>query len=187
MKVFIVLLVFLKCYDATHSVEDYYWRDFKGLVPNDAIPNDGTSSPSYITEDTGYIGQFSVVAEYNQDVADIHTVVATISRGKKRSIAAYNGRTVYSNETSNVKVLCSGSTSRYYWKPRTALFSSNCRFVIGGYEDNIPLYIGKATKGKQVLVGKVFSDTSFHDSKLIAPYQGGEEKFENYQLLTFCY
>ncbi|KAF5293553.1 hypothetical protein FQA39_LY03038 [Lamprigera yunnana] len=187
MKVFVLLLLFFRCYESTDSVEDYYWRDYKGLVPQDAIPNDGSTSYDRITDETTYIGQFTVVSEYNQDVADLHTIVATINRGQKRAIAAYNGRTVYSNETSNLKVLCGKNLYSYSWRDPRSLFSSNCRFVIGGYEDNIPLYIGKATKGKQVLVGKVFSDTSFHVEKLMAPYQGGEEKFDGYQLLTYCY
>ncbi|KAK4874257.1 hypothetical protein RN001_013617 [Aquatica leii] len=180
MKAVIVLFLFLRCYASTESVEDYYWRDFKGLVPSDAIPSDSQS------EDTVYIGQFSVVAEYNVDVANLHTLVATLYKGKHRAIAAYNGRTVYSNETSNLKILCAGSTYRYSWKSQNSLFSPNCRFVIGGYEDNVPLYVGRGVKGKEKLVGKVYSDSSFHDAKLTVPYQGGEEKFDSYEILTYC-
>ncbi|KAF5277187.1 hypothetical protein FQR65_LT03893 [Abscondita terminalis] len=182
MKVFLAVFLVHWFYGTTESIEDYYWRDFKGLVPSDAIPCVLDS------DETSYIGQFSVVAEYNKDVADIHTLVATLYTGNRRAVAAYNGRTVYSSDHSNLKILCSSNARyRYSWKSIKSVFSPNCRFVIAGYEDNVPMYVGRAVRGKDKVLGKVYSDTSFHDAKLSVPHQGGEEKYDAYELLTYCY
>ncbi|KAK4874259.1 hypothetical protein RN001_013619 [Aquatica leii] len=182
MKSLALCLIILSSYDAFKIVQDHYWREFNGLLPSDAIPG-GTDE----TGDTTYIGQFSVVAEYNTDVASIHSVVATLYKGKDRAVAAYNGRAVYSNETSNLKVLCAGYMGRYKWFNPKSLFAPNCRFVTGGNEDGIHLYVGKATEGREKLIGKIFSDTSFHTSKLTAPHQGGEMTYDSYEILTYCY
>ncbi|KAF5272257.1 hypothetical protein FQR65_LT03892 [Abscondita terminalis] len=181
MKALVLVFLILVCYSNGDSVEDHYWRDFKGLIPNDAIPYISTDEPAYL-------GQFSVVAEYNSDIANIHTLVATISSGSQRAVAAYNGRTVYSNETSNFKILCSSNSRyRYSWNTRKVTYSPNCRYVVGGNEDNVPLFIGRTTKGKETVAGKIFSDASFHSGKLTVPYQGGQEEFDTYEILTYCY
>lgn len=68
-------------------------------MPTDAIPG-GNNENGEAT----YIGQFSVVAEYNADISNVHTLPAVITKGEEKAEAPYFGRAIYSNETSNVKV-----------------------------------------------------------------------------------
>ncbi|KAF5293551.1 hypothetical protein FQA39_LY03036 [Lamprigera yunnana] len=185
MKSLFLILLILSCYNAYKIVQalltEYYWRDFTGLLPTDAVPG-GLDASGDIT----YIAQFSLPAEYNQDVSGIHTLVGTLRKGKDRAEAPYLGRTIYSNETSNLKVLCAAYLGRYKWYPLKSLYAPNCRLLIGGNEDGIPLYVGKAVQGREKLIGKLFSDTSVHSAKLISPYQGGEVTHETFEILTYC-
>ena len=180
MKIIILLLI-LSGYEAIRSVEEHYWRDFNGLLPTDALVG-GTDESG----ETMYIGQFSIISNCSNDPSNIDTIIATLYTGHDRATASYNGNFVYSNETSNVKVLCVGNKNRFRWGPRKSLYSSNCRYVVGGIEDGVPLHIGKASHGRAKVTGKVFSDTSYHSDKLIVGYEGKEITFDNFDILTHC-
>ncbi|KAF5293550.1 hypothetical protein FQA39_LY03035 [Lamprigera yunnana] len=181
MKSLFLITLILSSYNAYRIVEEHYWREFNGLMPSDAVPG-GADESGEIT----YIGRFSIPAEYGQNVPSIHTLVATLRKGRNYAEAPYLSRTVYSNDTSNLMVLCGLNLGRYQWYSPKSLFPPNCRLVIGGNEDGIPLYIGKAVEGNEKLIGKLFSNTSVHTSKLISPYKGGEITHETFDLLTYC-
>ncbi|KAK4873708.1 hypothetical protein RN001_013068 [Aquatica leii] len=164
------------------SVEDNYWRDFNGLVPSDAVVG-GTDDNGVST----YIGQFSIPAAYGQQKSKIHLLPATIKKGSVNTYAPYYGRVVYSNQT-NVKILCGSYTSRYKWYSMTSTFPTNCRFVVTGEEDQSLMYTGKATVGKEVITGKIFSDSLNHQPGLIIPLSNGQVSIlDNYEVLTYCY
>ncbi|KAF5293549.1 hypothetical protein FQA39_LY03034 [Lamprigera yunnana] len=164
-----------------NTFAEHFWREFSGLMPSDAIPG-GADESGEIT----YIARFSVPAEYRPNLSRIHTLVGTLRKGRNYAEAPYQGRTVYGNVTSNLMVMCGQYSGRYKWYSPKFLFPPNCRLVIGGNEDEIPLYIGKAVEGNEKLIGKLFSDTSVHTSKLISPYKGGEITHETFDLLTYC-
>ncbi|KAF5277185.1 hypothetical protein FQR65_LT03891 [Abscondita terminalis] len=175
MKVLCFILLILNSHDAFKIVQDHYWREYTGILPSDAIPGGNTDSG-----EVTYIGQFPIAAEYNTDVSTVHTLVATLYKGKDHAVAAYNGRSVYSNDTSDIKVLCASSQGRYKWYSPKSLFGPSCRFVTGGKEDGTFLYIGKVTLDREKLTGKVQA------SKLITPHQGTEKTHETYEILTYC-
>lgn len=78
---------------------EFFWKDYTGLIPSEALPGgiDKTGNKTYIA-------QLSIVAEYNYQSSNIHTLPATLLRGARSAEAAYRARTVYSNETTNTKV-----------------------------------------------------------------------------------
>lgn len=81
------------------TVPEYYWRDYYGLIPSDAIKA-GTDENG---QDT-YVAQLTTVAEYNVGKTRLHTVPAVIKKGSKTAFAPYAGRVIHSNDTSNTKV-----------------------------------------------------------------------------------
>ncbi|KAF5302097.1 hypothetical protein FQR65_LT08648 [Abscondita terminalis] len=168
--------------EAYNSVTDYYWRDYQGLVPSDAIVG-GVDLDGIKT----YIGQFSVEAQYGQQKSKIHLLPATIRIGVVGAYAPYYGRVVYANHTDNVKVLCGPYASRFWWYSMTEVFPPKCRFVVTGNEDLSPMYTGQATVDKEKITGKIFSDTLNHRPGLTIPLANGQVNSPtDYLVLTYC-
>ncbi|KAB0792996.1 hypothetical protein PPYR_12616 [Photinus pyralis] len=159
---------------SSSKIEDHFFRDYYGLVPTDAIPGGKT-------EDGGmtYIGQFPVL-NYFEDLR-IDLLTATIVKGELRAYGPYNNRTVYSDDV-NVKILCAKYPTEYKWYSPTQSYPPKCRYVTVGYEGT-DLFVGKATVGRQEVLGKIFSNST---NRLIIPFNGGESYPSSYTVLTYC-
>ncbi|KAF2883234.1 hypothetical protein ILUMI_22939 [Ignelater luminosus] len=163
------------------TVPAYYWRDFNGLIPNDAIKGGKDENG----EDT-YVAQFTTLAEYNVAKTKLHTVPAVIKKRSRYAFAPYAGRVIHSNSTTNTKILCTSIERYYMWLSPGSTFSPNCRFVIGGNEDGFPMFVGRAKHNKEVVVGKIFSDNTNHRTGLISAYNGIEVFHDTYEVLSHC-
>ncbi|KAF5297401.1 hypothetical protein FQR65_LT01332 [Abscondita terminalis] len=122
----------------------YYWRDFDGTVPEDALPGGLDNTNKRI-----YIGQ--VFATY--------LIPAKIYTNDKNAYYEYGGKEF--NVTENVKILCTQHPEQFSWistdNHRIKSITS-AALVIGGFEPGCTTYIGRTRKGGEVLVGKALAD-----------------------------
>ncbi|KAK4886676.1 hypothetical protein RN001_002947 [Aquatica leii] len=150
---------------------DYYWRDYVGIIPNDALPGGFDKSRART-----YIGQI-----LTKDLL----LPATIHNGSKTSVASANGETIYVDNF--VKILCTRNRGRYRWvtteNSKTHLLT-NFHLVIGGTEAGYVLNIGRVAHDMQVIVGKVFAHHTPYKG-LTIPYNNTEITYQSYELLVY--
>ncbi|KAF5297400.1 hypothetical protein FQR65_LT01331 [Abscondita terminalis] len=125
-------------------VPGYYWRDFDGTIPDDALPGgiDSTNKPIYI-------GQ--VFATY--------LIPAKIYSNDKQAYYEYGGKEF--SVTENIKILCTQHPEQFSWIPtdnNRIKSITNTSLVLGGYEPGCTTYIGRTRRGGEVLVGKALAD-----------------------------
>ncbi|XP_022907889.1 uncharacterized protein [Onthophagus taurus] len=137
LVIFVVVCVqgiFVSCGNA-----DVYWRDYKGTIPNDAVPTDnGTCIAQVILANCG-------------------NVPGTLYQHKKVAVTESSGKRV--EFLSNIKVLCSPNPSALKWQfvntnQLDAKFLEKC--IVGGFEIGYTVYIGKVFHQGQWKIGKVF-------------------------------
>lgn len=154
------------------SYPDYYWRDYVGTIPLDAVAG-GTDKAGKTT----YIGQI-----FNKK---FELLPATIYPGCKIARAsAYNQ---FRESDTNVKILCSGRPQEFAWIPvknEKAHLLTDCSFVLGGSEVEQPLNLGRVNYDGQLIIGKVFS-FPLPNRGLYIPYNNKEVKFLSYEILTY--
>ncbi|XP_063915498.1 uncharacterized protein LOC135131617 [Zophobas morio] len=151
---------------------DYYWRDYEGEIPDDALP-----AGSDRNHKATYVGQV-YIAE--------HGLLPTrIYEGKQSVTASKNG--IHTSDVF-VKILCSNQSGKLSWIPTTAAKLHNDtagkHVVIGGTEDEKVLNIGRVSFQGEVIVGKVCSYNT-GSANLYFPYDGQEIGVASYEILIY--
>ncbi|KAJ3645969.1 hypothetical protein Zmor_023585 [Zophobas morio] len=123
---------------------DYYWRDFRGKIPPDAIEGGMTASgtPFYVAQ--VYIKKYGLLP-------------ATVFRNKPEAVANAHGKKL--ETTENIKVLCSKNKNNFKWvsiRSEDLNLLTNTHLVVGGSEGDQVLYIGRAFDDGSTVLGKIF-------------------------------
>ncbi|KAJ3617377.1 hypothetical protein MTP99_007105 [Tenebrio molitor] len=151
---------------------DYYWRDYTGEIPDDAVPGgyDRNLEPTYI-------GQLFVI---NHGL-----LPARIYKGQKSVTASRYG--IHSS-CECIKILCSPDLHKFVWLPSTAATlhtdAIGKHLVIGGYENGKVLNIGRGSYQEEVIVGKVCG-FNIGSALLYFPYKGKELNMKSYEVLVY--
>ncbi|RZC38604.1 DUF3421 domain containing protein, partial [Asbolus verrucosus] len=151
--------------------EDYYWQDYDGCIPTDAIVGGQDSNGTNI-----YIGQVYVRSK--------GLMVAQINVGDTEVYAAING---IQKVDSNIKILC-GNQENFYW------MESNCTVlhdmlenrtaVLGGHEDyEGDINIGRVEYEGETRIGKVNTFQLNGDSFFFFNNDGEEKLLKSYEIL----
>ncbi|KAK4873274.1 hypothetical protein RN001_015303 [Aquatica leii] len=166
----ILLVNFLFAVNA-HYVPGFYWRDFDGTVPDDALPGGTDLNGKPI-----YIGQ--VYAYY--------LIPAKIYKNDKRAYYEYGGEEL--NVTENIKILCTQHPDDFYWIPTDndrIKSIANVTLVLGGYEPGCSTYIGRTRKYGEVLVGKALADNHPDNAGLHITQRGKKFRATSFEVLSF--
>lgn len=161
------------------SVEDYFWRDYSGIVPRDAFAA-GTDSNGQPT----YIAQISIPSVQDPRRSTVDVIPAVLRAGEVEVYAPYNLGVHYVNAmNSSVKVMCVYSTGYYKWHSPKDPLSSYHRYVVVGSESSRPLYLGRAVMNNQSLTGKIYADD--RRRLIVGVYQGGQVYLDSFAILTY--
>ncbi|KAK4877865.1 hypothetical protein RN001_010371 [Aquatica leii] len=161
----------VKCRNySTSYVLGYYWRDFYGTVPLDAVPG-GLDEEGDVT----FIGQV-YIKEYE-------LLPGTIYHGcSKISTSAYDKDII---ADKNIKILCSSALHKLKWKlvNKNELNQlTNTHLVIGGSEIGLFINIGRIAYNGQTIIGKVLQNDP-NNNGLAIP--GTNTRFSNFEILTY--
>ncbi|KAJ3617375.1 hypothetical protein MTP99_007106 [Tenebrio molitor] len=158
--------------EITSCFPDYYWRDFKGKIPEDAV--EGGLSPS---------GRPFYVAQAYFPKTGL--LPANVFPGKSEALSSGLGKEMKTN--AHVKVLCSKHKKNFKWVPMESKDLhklTSTHVVIGGGEIGRVLYIGRVFDETSPIVGKVFKH--LHSNRGVwIPSNGGELNFLSYEILTY--
>jgi hypothetical protein len=126
------------------GMPDYYWRDYNGEIPHDAILGGYT-----VNKKPTYIGQAFL--------ADVGIIPGTIYPGQVGIRLPFGWKATFSDIA--VKILCSKHLNCFSWEPaeNKTLHSTTIgrHLVVGGYENGQKLNVGRVTYQNQMIVGKV--------------------------------
>jgi hypothetical protein len=151
---------------------DYYWRDYNGEIPDDAIPagSDRNDKPTYI-------GQVYVPNRQIQTVR--------IYQGKESVTASADGIFTL---TSFIKILCSDKPEKFSWVFTTAAKLNTHlvgrHLVLGGTESSKELNIGRISYQGEVIVGKVCG-YNIGNALMYFPYDNREATASSYEVLVY--
>ncbi|EFA02201.1 hypothetical protein TcasGA2_TC007858 [Tribolium castaneum] len=172
MKTLAVSLLTIFIFSVAHGEPDYYWRDYHGKIPADAIVG-GRDSRGYPT----YIGQAFVRCH--------GILIGQIYPGQKTITTSKEG--IHVTDVYN-RILCSGHKENFSWVPGNAatlhLTTINKHLVSGGTEWGKVLNIGRVKYQGELIVGKVCSGT-IGKAKLYFPYKGEEIESDTYEVLAY--
>ncbi|XP_044271138.1 uncharacterized protein LOC123015468 [Tribolium madens] len=155
-----------------NTIVDYYWRDYTGVVPPDAIigGNDINGRPTYIGQ--GFYSKAGLLP-------------GTIYPGKSEIKLPYNGLVL---STIGVKILCSGNPNNFSWEraESTSLHVTTIgkHLVIGGFEDGKYINIGRAMYQGELIVGKVLGFDP-EKARLCFIHEEKEIVVNSYQILVY--
>lgn len=129
------------------DVEGYYWRDYVGIIPTDAVPGGANK--------IAYIGQALNPSMNNHPAAILPGI---INGNTKRMSYEYNGGD--HSGTQDVKILCSAHPEQLQWvavRAGDSLLTVNKdkQFVVGGHDTDHMMLIGRITESGNVLIGKL--------------------------------
>ncbi|KAF5293137.1 hypothetical protein FQA39_LY13747 [Lamprigera yunnana] len=125
-----------------NPVPDYYWKEFNGVIPKDALPCGLNSNGT-----TTYVGQVYHGNLVTPVKIDIDTDVISYEWG-------YKEYTV--NE--NIKILCGKHVEQFQWlntANRLIHTLKDKHLIIGGYEEGGNIYIGRIQLDDELSVGKI--------------------------------
>ncbi|XP_074035041.1 uncharacterized protein [Leptinotarsa decemlineata] len=175
-KIFFLLVLHWICVE---TCGDYYWRDYDGRIPVDAIPAGNN------TDGLSYIGQ-AYVHHYGLLLGTI------IPPAMEMKIPCYG--VVVTNII--IKILCAPNLSKFHWVPTTVdRFKKDTRDqcpVLGGYDRKAwedrgtlgNLNIGRTREHGDVIIGNIAS----FDPKEVwfyYPLDGGEKRAFHYEVLVY--
>ncbi|KAJ8920601.1 hypothetical protein NQ315_004740 [Exocentrus adspersus] len=151
---------------------DYYWRDYTGNIPYDAV--DGGWD---VNNETTYIGQVFV--------KDHGIIPVTIYPGVTEVTANIKGlHTLH----SYIKILCSSSKQNFEWYSATAkdlhLQMINKHLVQGGVDNDLITNIGRILYQGEVKVAKVCG-FDVGNAKLYFPAETEEKDADSYEVLVY--
>jgi len=156
----------------TGSVKDYYWREYRGIIPHDAVPG-GTDKAGLPI----YIGQAFVPSA--------GLLPACIYYGNTTAIASAALKIHYVD--NYLKILCSGSPEKLQWikttKDQIDLIT-DCDLILGGVDYGSQENIGRVNYEGENRIGKVIRKPLGHDGLWVYG-NGTERKFTRYEVLAY--
>ncbi|KAF5302555.1 hypothetical protein FQR65_LT00927 [Abscondita terminalis] len=170
--VFIILFVCIIKKTIGKIDDGYYWRDYDGVIPRDALAGglDENGEPIYI-------GQ---VLYYDK------LLPAKIYPYDKN--AYYTWGTEYSTR-ENVKILCTPYPEKLRWvdtKKDELHLLINTHLVKGGFEPVYDIYIGRGFHKMQTLVGRIRAGNAPHlNIGLYVSVPSKEVIVPSFQVLTY--
>ncbi|KAJ8950639.1 hypothetical protein NQ318_010838 [Aromia moschata] len=106
---------------------DFYWREFEGVIPTDAI----SFGYSDFVQKQLYIGQ-AYIHNYGLMIGKIY------NGAKQITVPCYGTKTT----NTAIKILCAQDSRKYYWLSTTnetySTDTANKCPVLGGYDETIP-------------------------------------------------
>nr|XP_022906825.1 uncharacterized protein LOC111418516 [Onthophagus taurus] len=160
------------------SANDYYWRDYNGSIPNDAIAVD----------DDLYIGQI-----YSHS----SVIPGSLFPERNKFIYEYIGQR---EAKSDIKILCAPNPDEMKWVKlnMAEIFAENphfyvsqfettpnCVLIPGGYEhEKYRWYIGKIYHENMWKISKV--DLKHFKAISVWCNNGGFERIQNFEVLYAC-
>ncbi|KAF2879112.1 hypothetical protein ILUMI_27060 [Ignelater luminosus] len=124
------------------NIEGYYWREYRGFVPEDALPGGRDTDKR-----TTYIAQI---------LHDKLLIPGEIRDNEKRAYYEWGFQEFAATE--NIKILCTRQPEKMQWFRTTKdnfTMLTNRNFVFGGYEPNNEIYVGRKVFDESIVVGKV--------------------------------
>ncbi|KAJ3645977.1 hypothetical protein Zmor_023592 [Zophobas morio] len=148
MAFVILVLIFFSQYMLTIANKpncvDYYWRDYYGVIPNDAVPAGKDHNG-----DTLYIGLIYV--------RGFELLPGTIF--PKQESARTSAYASVFNTDKFVKILCSPHKEAFEWisiESKDLHKYMNRNPIPGGSEVGENLHVGRVFRNNDVIVGKIF-------------------------------
>ncbi|KAF5271199.1 hypothetical protein FQA39_LY08206 [Lamprigera yunnana] len=156
----------------TIEQNDYYWKDYIGYIPNDAIAagKDKQGQPVYV-------GQAFF--------KDIGLLPTTIYVGFPQIKVTAWGKVFETDK--NIKILCSKHPDYYKWIPTTIdamHLLTNCLLLPGGTETDTTLHIGRANHQLETQIGKIYPCFSKFKG-LALPHNGQEANYKTFEVLSY--
>ncbi|KAI4454292.1 hypothetical protein MML48_9g00012273 [Holotrichia oblita] len=144
---------------------NYFWRDYKGTIPDDAFEFEGL-----------------VVAQipYNG------LLPATLYPKSNEAVSECFGRKV--STKTDIKVLCDNYHENFSWEyvnVNNLTTEKLSDYVIGGTEGGSTLYIGKVFHEGQWKIGKVFPPSSQWKGLRVWYNNGDLYRIEDFQILKY--
>ena len=137
--------------DETEELEGYYWRHYAGHVPKDALPGGRD-----IKGETTYIGQ----ALYRSILIPGQFIV-----GDNKLYFEWGDAERVTSD--NIKILCTKHPEQFEWVRTTTKEVGNIpdkNFILGGFEDDFTVYIGRVAIGNTLAIGKIIFSSHEHSS-----------------------
>ncbi|KAF5280046.1 hypothetical protein FQR65_LT03301 [Abscondita terminalis] len=128
--------------EETEELEGHYWRHYTDHVPIDALPGGKD-----INGNTTYIGQ----ALYRGIL-----IPGQFLPGERKLYFEWGDAERVTD--SNIKILCTKHPEQYEWIRTTTeeiKTIPNKNFILGGFESDFTVYIGRVAIGNTLAVGKV--------------------------------
>ncbi|KRT85213.1 hypothetical protein AMK59_1439, partial [Oryctes borbonicus] len=172
MKTAQLLQLFCSCILLYPTAADptFYWSSYK--IGNLLPPN------SYQPEKDLYVARILVNGE---------EIPAGFDYFSRQAVAENNGRKITKNVFS---LLCESFPEDLYWKKvnvnsLTEDFLKNA--IIGGYQRNITLYIGKVHHGGRWQIGKVFRPKNKLEGLVLPSDDGKSYVAKDFEILMYNY
>ena len=149
----------------------YYWRDFDGSIPEDALPGgkDINNKPIYIGQ--ALSGNLLIPAKiYSTGSTAFYEL-----GGKEHEVK------------DNVMILCTQHPEQFKWIPTDNMrlkLLNDVYVVKGGFEPGVSTYIGRVHHCGEILVGKALADMSFNEGCHFT-HNGKAQRFSAFEVLTF--
>nr|XP_023016654.1 uncharacterized protein LOC111505969 [Leptinotarsa decemlineata] len=153
----------------------YYWRDYTGFIPSDAIPG-GLD----LNHETTYIGQGFV--------GNVGIIPGIIYPGQREIYVPEHG---VKKVDTYVKILCSPYKNAFRWHPVTAsdfqVKTIGKYLVKGGVEMNNLLNIGRIAFQGEVVTGKIVTNSpDFPDTApMFFVLKNQERETRQYEVLIY--
>ncbi|KAK5641151.1 hypothetical protein RI129_009698 [Pyrocoelia pectoralis] len=138
--------------DETEELEGYYWRHYTDHVPKDALPGGKD-----MKGETTYIGQ----ALYRSILIPGQFIV-----GDRKLYFEWGDAERVTSD--NIKILCTKHPEQFEWIRTTTEAVGNIpdkNFILGGFESDFTVYIGRVAIDNTLAIGKVIFST--HESSSV--------------------
>lgn len=157
---------------ASHN-DAFYWRDYTGVIPEDALP-----AGIDVNGHSVYIGQVSARPR--------QTEPAKIYINDRNAYYEFNNRERSMKE--NIKIFCTPHPERFEWI--TVSYDSiglliNKQLVIGGYQQQYDTYIGRVREGSEISVGKALRHQNPRRSGLFVTKNGRGARHTSFEILSY--
>ncbi|CAG9764444.1 unnamed protein product [Ceutorhynchus assimilis] len=171
----ITLVVFLLAYKSFCYQTDYYWKDYTGIIPDDAF----IAGHDYNGENI-YVGLVYLGAE--------GIIPATITPGEKNTYAAAGSDSVKSQ--NYIQILCNQHPGSLKWIPVNKtdfhFITMHKQLVRGGIQNSNWLHIGRINHQGSLIVGKIMSGRApINDAFMSYVYNEDVKKANSFETLTF--
>ncbi|KAK5638648.1 hypothetical protein RI129_012943 [Pyrocoelia pectoralis] len=168
----IYMIIFMCVICKILYVRSYYWKEYRGEIPIDAVPADTNKA-----RNSTYIGQIFIQGR--------GLLPATIVAGSKIAISI-QGTMIKTDK--NIMILCSKEQDKFTWRNAKVgekqSLTACCPSVNGGVEWNEIINIGRVNREGETIVGPVFTNLD-KGNGLWIPHKGKEMRVMSYEVLTF--